>query len=181
MSRLQGKIAIVTGGARDIGRAISVKLAKEGAKVVVNYHGSEKEGQKTVKIIEDAGGEAIAVYADVTKISDIDTLANKTEKAFGSKIDILVNNAGGLFARKSIEEVEEDFYNKLMDVNFKSTVFVTKRFVGMMGKGSTIVNLSSQAGRDGGGSGAFLYAASKGAVATFTRGISRNWALKVFG
>lgn len=172
--KLEGKIAVVTGGSRDIGRAVCVKLAKEGAKVVVNYFDNEADRDVTMAAIKEAGGEAIAVYADVTKQSDIDNMMAKTKEAFGDKVDILVNVAGGLFARKTIEEVDEKFYDLVMDVNFKSTVFVTKSFKSMMGEGGSIVNFASQAGRDGGGPGAFLYAASKGAVSTFTRGLAKE-------
>ncbi|MFI0430201.1 SDR family NAD(P)-dependent oxidoreductase [Mariniflexile sp. HMF6888] len=172
--KLKGKVAVVTGGGRDIGRAVCVKLAKEGAKVVVNYFDSEEHGSETVKQIEALGGQAIAVFADVTKPSDINNLVEKTKEAFGSKVDILVNVAGGLFARKTLNEVDESFYNLIMDVNFKSVVFVTKAFAPLLSKGSSIVNFASQAGRDGGGPGAFLYASSKGAVSTFTRGLAKE-------
>ncbi|WP_258098620.1 SDR family NAD(P)-dependent oxidoreductase [Marinoscillum pacificum] len=170
--KLTGKVAIVTGGSRDIGRAISVKLAKEGAKVVVNYLNSKKDSDETLAEIKAVGGEAIAVYGDVTKQSDIDNLVLKTTEAFGKKVDILVNNAGGLFARKTIEELDEDFYHLVMNVNLKGTVFVTQAFKPLMPSGSAIVNIASQAGRDGGGPGSVIYAASKGAVMTLTR----NWA-----
>ncbi|MCG8390233.1 MAG: glucose 1-dehydrogenase [Cytophagales bacterium] len=172
--KLKNKVAVVTGGARDIGRAVCVKLAEEGAKVVVNYFDDETDRDATLEAIKSVGGEAIAVYADVTKQKDIDNMVAKTKEAFGDKLDILVNVAGGLFARKTIDEVDEDFYNLVMNVNFRSTVFVTQAFKPMMGKGGTIINFASQAGRDGGGPGAFLYAASKGAVSTFTRGLAKE-------
>ncbi len=174
--KLEGKIAVVTGGGRDIGRAVCVKLAKEGAKVVVNYFDSDKDKDDTMAAIKAAGGQAVAVYGDVTKRGDIDNLVAKTKEAFGDKVDILVNVAGGLFARKTIEEMDEDFYDLVMNVNFKGTVFVTQAFKPLMGKGASIVNFASQAGRDGGGPGSALYASSKGAVMTLTR----NWA-KEFG
>ncbi len=167
--KLQGKIAVVTGGARDIGRAVCVKLAKEGAKVVVNYFDSEADREATLAAISEVGGDAIAVYADVTKQEDIDNLVSKTKDAFGDHIDILVNVAGGLFARKKVEEIDEAFYDLVMNVNFKSVVFVTQAFKHMMGEGASIINFASQAGRDGGGPGAGIYAASKGAVSTLTR------------
>lgn len=169
---LKGKVAVVTGGARDIGRAICIKLAKEGAKVVVNYNSSKPDADETILEIEKIGGEAIAVHGDVTKQADIDSMVSKTREAFGDSVDILVNNAGGLFARKTIEEIDEAFYDLVMDVNMKGTVFVTKAFKPMMGKGGSIINLSSQAARDGGGPGSAIYASSKGAVTTLTR----NWA-----
>ncbi len=174
--KLKGKVAVVTGGARDIGRAICIKLAKEGAKVVVNYFGSEKDCEETIAAIKSDGGEAIAVYGDVTKQEDIENLVAKTKEAYGDQVDVLVNNAGGLFARKTVEEIDEEFYNLVMNVNLKGTVFVTKAFKSLMNKGGSIVNLASQAGRDGGGPGSAMYASSKGAVMTLTR----NWA-KEFG
>ncbi|MEN8667458.1 MAG: glucose 1-dehydrogenase [Flavobacteriaceae bacterium] len=173
--KLQGKVAVVTGGARDIGRAVSVKLASEGAKVVVNYFDNESDANETVKLIENAGGEAIAVYADATNLEDISNLAKATTAAFGTKVDVLVNVAGGLFARKTIDALDVDFYNLLMDVNFKSAVFVTQAFKPLMGKGASVINFSSQAARDGGGPGASLYAASKGAVMTFTRAMAKEF------
>ncbi|MEL4308659.1 SDR family NAD(P)-dependent oxidoreductase [Joostella sp. CR20] len=175
MKKLEGKVAVVTGGARDIGQAISIKLAKEGAKVVVNYFDDEKGAEATVNEIKSLGGEAISVYADATKQEDIDNLVAETKNAFGDKVDILVNVAGGLFARKTIEEMDVDFYNLLMDVNFKSVFLVTKAFKPMLNKGGSVINFSSQAARDGGGPGASLYAASKGAVMTYTRSLAKEF------
>ncbi|KGK31498.1 MULTISPECIES: SDR family NAD(P)-dependent oxidoreductase [Cellulophaga] len=174
MSKFEGKVAVVTGGSRDIGRAISIKLAREGAKVVVNYNSSETGANETVAEIKSFGGEAIAVKADVSKLEDIKNLKAKTIEAFGENVHILVNNAGGLFARKTLQELDESFYDLLMNVNFKSTVFVTQAFEPLMSKGSAIVNLSSQAARDGGGGGSSLYASSKGAVTTFTRAMAKE-------
>ena len=174
MSTLKARVAVVTGGSRDIGRAIAVKLAHEGAKVVVNYYNSEAGARETVAEIESLGGEAIAVKADVSKLDDIQSLKAKTVEAFGDKLDILVNNAGGLFARKTLQELDESFYGLVMDVNFKSTVFVTQAFEPLMHKGASIINLSSQAARDGGGGGSSLYSSSKGAVTTFTRAMAKE-------
>ncbi|TDE44888.1 glucose 1-dehydrogenase [Flavobacterium rhamnosiphilum] len=175
MSKLKGKVAVVTGGARDIGRAISIKLASEGAKIVVNYFDNEDDAKETIQLIEQAGGQAIAVYADVTKQADIDTMVAKTVEAFGEKVDVLVNVAGGLFARKTIEEMDESFYELLMNVNFKSVFLVTKAFKPLLVSGSSIVNFASQAARDGGGPGAAMYSASKGAVLTYTRSLAKEF------
>ena len=174
MSILKEKVAVVTGGARDIGRAISVNLAEEGAKVVVNYYNSESGAYDTVNEIKSFGGEAIAVKADVSNLIGINYLKSKAVNAFGDKIDILVNNAGGLFARKTLQELDESFYDLVMNVNFKSTVFVMQFFEPLMSKGGSIINLSSQAARDGGGGGSSLYASSKGAVTTFTRSMAKE-------
>ncbi|NAS11454.1 SDR family NAD(P)-dependent oxidoreductase [Poritiphilus flavus] len=174
MGKLKGKIAVVTGGSRDIGRAISIKLAKEGAKVVVNYFNSEDGANETVEHIKSLGQIAIAVKADVSNLREIENLKAQVVANFGAEIDILVNNAGGLFARKTLAEFDESFYNLVLDVNFKSTVFVTQAFEPLMGKGGSIINLSSQAARDGGGGGSALYSASKGAVSTFTRAMAKE-------
>lgn len=174
MSRLKGKVAVVTGGSRDIGRAVAIKLAKEGAKVVVNYYNSEAGAIETVDEIKSLGQQAIAVKADVSNLDEIKELKEKTIEAFGSSIDILVNNAGGLFARKTLQEFDEAFYDLVMNVNFKSTVFVSQVFEPLMGKGSAIINLSSLAARDGGGGGSALYASSKGAISTFTRAMAKE-------
>ncbi len=174
MSKLKGKVAVVTGGSRDIGRAISISLAKEGAKVVVNYNNSESGATDTVNEIKSFGGEAIAVKADISDLIDIKHLKARTIDAFGDQVDILVNNAGGLFARKTLQELDESFYDLVMNVNFKATVFVMQAFEPLMGKGASIINLSSQAARDGGGGGSSLYASSKGAVTTFTRAMAKE-------
>ena len=175
MGKLDGKVAIVTGGSRDIGRAVCVKLAKEGARVAVNYFDSEADADATLQAIADAGGaKAIKVHADLTKSADVEALVAKTQEAFGEAIDILVNVAGGLVARKTIDEMDEDFFNFLMQLNMTSTFLATKAVVPHMGEGSAIVNFASQAGRDGGGPGASAYAASKGAVMTWTRAMSKE-------
>ena len=108
--RLENKIAIVTGGSRDIGRAVSETLAAHGAKVIVNYFNNASEGEATVAAIQGAGGEAIAVKGDMTKQADVDNLVAETRKAFGDKINVLVNVVGGLVARKTLAEMDEEFF-----------------------------------------------------------------------
>src|SRR5437868_13636058 len=97
--KLKGKVAVIAGGARDIGREVSIKLAKEGAKVVVNYFNSEIDAQKTKQLIEDVDGECIIVRGDITKWQDVQNLLEESKKAFGSEIHILVNVVGGLLGR----------------------------------------------------------------------------------
>lgn len=174
MTKFKGKTAIVTGGSRDIGRAISVKLAAEGANVVVNYCNNKEAGDETVAEIEAAGGKAILVQADVTKQADVSKLVDASREAFGDTIDILVNVTGGLVARKALDEMDEEFFNHVMQLNATSTFMVSKAAVPHMPEGSAIVNLASQAGRDGGGPGAIAYATSKGAVMSFTRGLAKE-------
>lgn len=172
--KFKGKTAIVTGGSRDIGRAVCVKLASEGARVAVNWFDNESDADATVAEIEAAGGEAVKVYADLTKSADVNALVDQAVEAYGAGIDYLVNVAGGLVARKTIEEMDEDFFNFLMQLNMTSTFLATKAVVPHMGEGSAIVNFASLAGRDGGGPGASAYATSKGAVMTWTRAMSKE-------
>lgn len=171
---LKGKVAIVTGGTRDIGKAIALKLAREGAKVVVNYLNNETNAAQTLTEIKGVGGEAIAVKGDMTLKTDVDRLVNESTRAFGDTIDILVNNAGGLVARKTIAEMDEAFFDKVIKLNLNSTFLVTKAVLPHMKSGAAIVNIASQAGRDGGGGGSLAYATSKGAIMTFTRGLAKE-------
>ena len=174
MKTLEGKVAIVTGGARDIGRAVSEKLAAEGAKVVVNYFSNPSHGDDTVKAIEASGGTAIAVAADMTRKADVDALIAATREAFGDQIDVLVNVVGGMVARKPLAEMDDEFFDLLMRLNVTSTFLATQAVVPHMQSGAAIVNFASQAGRDGGGPGAAAYATSKGAVMTFTRAMAKE-------
>jgi len=174
MKNLEGKVAIVTGGTRDIGRSCSLKLAEAGAKVVVNYHSSKAAGDETIAAIEKVGGTAVLVKGDMTKKADVDNLISETVKAFGKDIHILVNNVGGLVARKKLPDMDEDFLNHVMALNVNSTFLATQATVPHMPAGSSIVNLASLAGRDGGGGGASAYSMSKGAVITFTRSMAKE-------
>ncbi len=172
--RLKGKVAVVTGGARDLGRAISVKLAAEGARVVLNYFDNPEDASMTVDMIKAGGGEAIAVQGDMTKAPDVKKLFAKAGEAFTGKVDILVNVVGGIVGRKPIVEQDEAWYDFLMDVNMRSVFLCTREVVPMMPAGGSIVNFSSQAARDGGGPGASMYATAKAAVMCHTRSMAKE-------
>lgn len=169
--RFEGKVALITGGGRDIGRAVSQLLAAEGAKVVINYHGDEASARETLTAVEAAGGSGVLHRADVTDPAAVAGLVAATV-AFGGQIDVLVNLAGGMVARKALTEMDETFFDTVMDLNLKSVFLVTKAALPHMGRGSAIVTVSSLAGRDGGGPGASIYATAKGALMTLTR----SWA-----
>lgn len=170
----KNKTALVTGAARDIGKAIALKLAAGGARVIVHYCQSEKAARDTVKEIRDNGGEAECFKADLTKQDEVLKLRDYYDTTYGGSLDILVNNSGGIIARKKLEEQDETFYDAVMDVNFKSLFLVTKSFANIIAPGGAIVNLSSLAARDGGGGGSSLYAASKGAITTYTRSLAKE-------
>jgi len=175
---LSGKVALVTGGGRDIGRAVSIALAGSGAAVAVNYNTSADKANEVIRDIEAKGGQAIAVKGDVTSEAQITAMLAAIGQRFGERIDILVNNAGGLLARKKLDEMDERFWDAVITLNLKSVFLVTKAVVPRMSEGGAIVNLSSLAARDGGGGGALAYSAAKGAVLTLTRGLSKELAPK---
>ena len=172
---LNGKVALVTGGARDIGRAVALKLAECGAAVAVNYQSSGERAKALVAEIESRGGHAIAIGADVTRSSDVDRMVEATG-VLGDRIDILVNNAGGMVARKKIDEMDEAFWDTVLALNLKSVFLVTKAALRRFADGGAIVNLSSLAARDGGGGGAIAYSTAKGGVLTMTRGLAKELA-----
>jgi 3-oxoacyl-[acyl-carrier protein] reductase len=178
MMRLKNKVAIVSGGSRDIGRAISVQLAQEGAKVVVNFFGNKAIAEETLALIHAVGGEGIIVQADMTKKSEVESLVNTTKATYGNEIHILANVAGGLVARKSTAEMDEDFWDLVMNINLKSVFLAVQAVTPFMPSGSSIINFSSLAGRDGGGPGASAYATSKGAVMTYTRALAKEFGVK---
>lgn len=170
--KLAGKTAIVTGGGRDIGAAVAIRLATEGANVAINYFASSTGAEATVDAIKAAGGNAFAMQGDLKSADDVTAFVAKTVETFGS-IDVLVNNAGGLVARQKIAEMPLAHWQEVMDLNLTSTFMMTNAVLQHMTSG-TIVNLASQAGRDGGGPGAVPYATSKGAVMTMTRGLAKE-------
>ena len=173
--KFANKVAIVAGGARDIGRAVSEKLAAEGAKVVVNYCSSEAGAQATVEAIRRAGGAAVAVRGDMTLAADVASVVQVAQTNYGDAIDVLVNVVGGLVARKSLLEMDAAFLEQVMRLNVTSTFLTTRAVIPHMGDGGAIVNVASQAGRDGGGPGAAAYGAAKGAVMTFTRAMAKEF------
>lgn len=174
MKKLENKVAIVTGGARDIGRAVSLKLASEGAKVVINYFDNEDDAKETQRMVAELGTESIIVQGDMTKDADVKRIVAESIKAFGEEIHVLVNVVGGIVGRKKITEQDEAWYNFLMDVNMKSCWLCTREVVPHMPRGGAIVNFSSLAAKDGGGPGASMYATAKGAVAVFTRSMAKE-------
>ena len=174
MVDLRNKLAVVSGGARDIGRAICLELAKCGASVAFCYHQSSQPANETAEALRQLKVRALAVPADVTRQADVQTFINKTRETMQQPIDILVNNAGGMVARKKIDEMDEEFWDCVMDLNLKSAFLVTKAALPHMNDGGAIINVSSQAGRDGGGPGSLAYATSKGGMMTFSRGLAKE-------
>lgn len=174
MLPFSGKVALVTGGSRDIGRQVSLKLAAVGARVCINYFGSKELADETLRQVQEAGGEAIIVHGDMTKAESVQQVVNACVAAFGNSIHVLVNVAGGLMGRKVLADLDEPFWDEVINVNLKTAFLVTRAVVPYMTEGGTIVNFSSQAARDGGGFGALAYATAKGGVLTMTRGLAKE-------
>lgn len=172
--RLKNKVAIVTGGGRDIGRDVSRVLAREGAKVVINFANDEASAAETLESVKAAGGEAIVCRADVTTAEGVATLVAAAREAYGAEVHILVNLAGGMVERRPLADIDEAFFDKVMTLNLKSAYLMTRAVAPLMPEGSAIINFSSLAGRDGGGPGASIYATAKGALMTFTRSMAKE-------
>ncbi|MGJ8631326.1 MAG: SDR family NAD(P)-dependent oxidoreductase [Glaciecola sp.] len=170
---MQGKVAIVAGGGRDIGRACALELAKNGANVVITYHSSSATALSAVAEIERLGQQAVAVQADLTSQSDVDKTVAAALDTFGS-IDTLVHVSGGLVGRVRIDDMSLEHYNTVMNLNMTSLFMMTRACIPHLKSGSSIVTFASQAGRDGGGPGAAIYATSKGAVMTYTRALAKE-------
>lgn len=175
--RFDGKVVMITGASKGIGRAMAKGFADSGAKVVINYNSSQAEAESLLEDIHKNGGEAIIVQADVSKKEDVDRLFDQALDAYG-RIDVLVNNAGALLQRASIEEYAEEMWDRVYAVNVKSAFLCSQKVIPIMKKqgGGKIINLSSQAARNGGGSGSVPYASAKGAVLTFTKGLAKELA-----
>ena len=172
---LAGKVALVTGASRGIGKAIACKLAREGAKVIINYNGSKEKAEAVKSEIEAAGGQAEVYQCDVSDYTACETFIQTVIKEEGS-LDILVNNAGitkdGLLMKMS----EEDF-DKVLDTNLKGA-FNTIRFASrqmLRQKGGRIINMSSVVGVSG-NAGQASYAASKAGVIGLTKAAARELA-----
>lgn len=167
---LAKKVAVVTGASKGIGAAIAEKLAEEGAAVVVNYVSSDTGAQKVVSKIRSKGGRAVAVQADVSKVTDIKRLFESAEREFG-KIDLVVNNAG-TFEGRPIASVDEDHFDRHFDLNVKGLFFATQAAVSAFGeRGGSIINISSIAASSP-VPNLSVYSATKAAVDAFTKSLA---------
>ena len=175
--RFDGKVVLITGASTGIGAAMAMAFGTSGAKVALHYNASEKEAQAVAKKIKaKKGGDTFLVQADVLDPEATAGMVKEVVKKFG-RIDVLANNAGGLLDRHAIEEMPDEMYQKVMDLNMASTFRVCKLVIPYMKKrGGSIINLTSIAARNGGGGGAVIYASSKAAVSTFTRGLAKELA-----
>jgi 3-oxoacyl-[acyl-carrier protein] reductase len=171
MSKLTGKVAIVTGASKGIGAAIAKSLAAEGASVVVNYASSKAGADAVVSAITAAGGKAVAVHGDVSKAADAQGLIDAAIKKFGH-LDILVNNSG-VYEFLPIEAFTEEHYNKIFNVNVLGLLLTTQAAVKHLGEGASIINVGSAVSRVTPAYSA-VYSGTKGALDAITGVLARE-------
>jgi 3-oxoacyl-[acyl-carrier protein] reductase len=173
----EGQVALITGASSGIGRAAAEAMAREGARVGVNYHKNQQGAEECVAKIRKAGGDALAIRADVTSGTEVAALFDAVRKRWG-RVDILVNNAGDLLRRSMLGDMTEEYWDQIMALNLKSVFLCVKQVWEEMAarKSGCIINMSSIAGRNGGGPGAAAYAAAKGGLLTYTKSLAKELA-----
>jgi 3-oxoacyl-[acyl-carrier protein] reductase len=172
MSKLTGKVAIVTGASKGIGAGIARSLGAEGASVVVNYSSSKEGADKVVSEIKAKGGKAIAIQGDVSKSADVTRLFAETKKAYGT-FDVLVNNAG-VYEFAPLEAVTEAEFHREFNINVLGPILTTQEALKHFGpKGGSVINISSVASTAP-VPNSVVYSATKGALDTITRGLAKE-------
>lgn len=173
---LKGMRALITGSSTGIGAAVAKAYAAHGMRVIVHYKSSEAEANAVVAEIRAAGGEAHALQADVSDSAATEDLVGKAADKLGG-LDVLVNNAGALVKRTPIGEVDDAFFDSVVDLNVRSVVMASKAALPHLKQSghSSVINLSSVAARNGGGPGSSLYASSKAFVLNLTRGMAKEF------
>ena len=171
MSKLTGKVAVVTGASKGIGAAMAKALGAEGASVVVNYASSKSGADKVVAAIQESGGKAIAVKADVSKAEDAKGLIDDAIKAFG-RVDVLVNNSG-VYEFAPLEAITEEHFHRQFNINVLGLLLVTQAAARHLPEGGSVINVGSAVSRITPPNSA-VYTATKGAVDAITGVLSRE-------
>ena len=172
---LHGQRVLVTGGASGIGRGIAEAFGRHGARVLLTYFSSKEGAAETVAAIDAAGGQAMALRADLTQEAEVERVVATIIDRFGG-IDVLVANAGGLLLRSPVAECPRALWDQALAVNLTSTFLCCRAVIPYMERAGhgCIITMSSLAAHDGGGPGASHYAAAKGGVLTFTRALAKE-------
>ena len=172
---LRDKVVLITGASTGIGAAAARGFAAEGARVMIHYNQSESEAKAVVADIVAAGGDVDLARGDVTQPGVPAGIVNATITRFG-RIDVLINNAGGMLGRKWLHELTDSQYDQVMDLNVRSVIqFMQAATPSMKAQGTgVIINVSPIAARHGGGGGSVLYAAAKGFISTWTKGMAKE-------
>lgn len=172
MTSLRGKVALVTGGSRGIGAAISTQLAAHGASVALTYNSAEEQAKRVVTGIESEGGSAVALRADLAEPEQAAAVVDQARDAFG-RLDILVNNAG-IFTYGDIVDFTLADYEQIMAIHVRAAFVATQSAVRHMGGGGRIISIGSNLAERAPGPGTSLYSMSKAALVGFTRGLARD-------
>jgi 3-oxoacyl-[acyl-carrier protein] reductase len=174
---LRGRTALVTGGARDMGRAIALELGRRGADVVIGYHASSEAADETVASLVTLGVRGLAVTADVREPGDVEELASTAEAFAGGKLDVLVNNAGGIVRRSPLAEVTPELLEETMRLNFFGATVACRALIpGMAARGyGRVVNIGSVAAHTGNATN-HHYAAAKAALTSLGRSLTKEFA-----
>lgn len=172
--KLTSKVAFVTGGSRGIGSGIVRRLAADGAGVAFTYVGSKDRAEELVRVVKEEGGRAFAIKADSSLADDVTRAVEATVKEFG-RLDILVNNAG-VATIAPVEEFSLAEFDRIMNINVRGVFLATQAALRHIGQGGRIINIGSVNSDAVPFAGASVYAMSKGAVASFTRGLARDLA-----
>jgi 3-oxoacyl-[acyl-carrier protein] reductase len=171
---LAGKAVLITGGATGIGAAVARGFAEQGAVVAIGYHSSADEAHALTSEIKAAGGGALAVKGDVTDPKACERMVAEATGRFG-RLDGLINNAGTMLGRVNSLEASEEHVEAVINLNARSVISMTRAALPWLERqGGFVVNTTSIAARNGGASGAMLYAAAKGFVSTITRGLAKE-------
>ena len=174
---LSGKVALVTGASSGIGAASAMVLADLGAHVTIGYYQNQTGADTVRDAITTAGGKALSIKADVRQADEIEMLVRRTSEELGP-VDILVNNAGSLIERQSINQMTEDRWDEVMNLNLKSAMLCSRAVAPSMieHKSGAIINVASIAGRTGGGPGAGAYSVAKAGLITLTKSLAKELA-----
>lgn len=173
---LKDKVILITGSSTGIGAAAALAFAQAGAAVAVHGNRSLDAARGVLAQVQALGARGCLVSGDVTDSATCRRIVDETVAQLG-RIDVLVNNAGGLVQRAPIEQITDELYDQVLDLNVRSVLMCSAAAVAHMrrqGQGGSIINLTSVAARHGGGAGAALYAGSKGFVATITKGLAKE-------
>ena len=171
---LAGKAVLITGASTGIGAALAKAFAAQGASVGVHYNSSREAAEAVAQSIADGGGKALLIRADASKSAEIARAVEETASTFG-RLDGLINNAGGMVGRMAYADMDDDYYDKVMDLNGRSVIAASRAAIPHLKQhGGFIINTSSIAARNGASNGAGLYGSSKALVSNITRGMAKE-------